>query len=64
MFGALTVSRWIADEMARSIKKFVQTTRGSPTIGIQAEPTPSPAADPPDDLHKALDRIHRYAGTH
>ena len=63
MFAALAVSRWIEDQTAWPVTKFVRTARRYRTIEIQACARTITAADPlPDDLHEVLDRIHRHAG--
>ena len=65
MFAALAVSRWIEHQTGWSIRKFVKTARRYRTIQIQAGDHVINAADPlPQDLHQALDRIHRDPGAH
>src|SRR5215831_11671318 len=65
VFAALAVSRWIENQTGWSIRKFVRTTRRYRTIEIQAGPHVVTAAHPiPDDLHLALDHIHRRSGAH
>jgi hypothetical protein len=60
VFAALAVSRWIENTTGWSIKRFVTTARRYRTITIQAGDHSITAADPlPDDLHAALDAIHR-----
>lgn len=45
--------------------KFVRTARRYRTIEIQAGAHTVTAADPlPDDLHRALEQIHRPSGAH
>jgi transposase len=62
VFAALAVSRWIERQTGWSIRKFVRTARRYRTVDIQAGPRIITAADPlPDDLRKALDRIHGRA---
>jgi hypothetical protein len=64
VFAALAVSRFIEDRTGWSIRKFVRTTRRYRTIQIQAGAHTITAADPlPDDLRRALDRIHSKSGT-
>jgi len=65
VFAALAVSRWIEHQTGWSIRKFVKTARRYRTIQIQAGDHVINAADPlPQDLHQALDRIHRDPGAH
>lgn len=65
VFAALAVSRWIENQTGWSIRKFVKTARRYRTIEIQAGDHVITAADPlPDDLHQALDRIHRQPDAH
>jgi hypothetical protein len=65
VFAALAVSRWIEHQTGWSIRKFVKTARRYRTIQIQAGDHVITAADPlPDDLHQALDRIHRQPDAH
>jgi hypothetical protein len=65
VFAALAVSRWIEQTTDWSIRKFVRTARRYRTIQIQAGAHTVTAADPlPDDLRRALDRIHRNQGAH
>jgi Transposase DDE domain len=60
VFAALAVSHWIENTTSWSIKRFVTTARRYRTITIQAGDHTITAADPlPDDLHAALDAIHR-----
>lgn len=65
VFAALAVSRWIEDTTGWSIKRFVRTARRYRTVDIQAGAHTLTAADPlPDDLHDALEQIHRSSGAH
>ncbi|MFY1636378.1 IS1634 family transposase [Solwaraspora sp. WMMB335] len=60
VFAALAVSRWIENTTGWSIRRFVTTARRYRTIQIQAGDHTITAADPiPDDLHTALNAIHR-----
>jgi hypothetical protein len=64
VFAALAVSRWIEDRTGWSIRNFVRTSRRYRAIEIQAGPRTITAADPPDDLRGAIDRINGRSGTH
>lgn len=65
VFAALAVSRWIEHETGWSIRKFVRIARRYRVIEIQAGGHTVTAADPlPDDLHAALDAIHRHEHAH
>src|SRR5690349_15686908 len=65
VFAALAVSRWIEAKTGWSIRKFVRTARRYRTIEIQVGDHTITAANPlPDDLHDALDRIHRRSSAH
>ena len=60
VFAALAVRRFVEERTGWSIRRFVHTARRYRTIEIQAGTHTITAADPlPDDLHQALDRIHR-----
>lgn len=59
VFAALAVSHWIEHQTGWSMKKFVRTARRYRTVTIQAGRQTLTAAEPlPDDLAKALARIH------
>jgi hypothetical protein len=65
VFAALAVSRWIEHQTGWSIRRFVKTARRYRTIQIQAGDHFINAADPlTQDLHQALDHIHRDPGAH
>jgi transposase len=65
VFAALAITRWLEDITGWSIKKFIRTARRYRTIHIQAGAHTITAADPlPDDLTKALARLHATSGPH
>ena len=65
VFAALAISRWIENQTAWSIRKFVRTARRYRTVEIQAGGHTITAADPlPSDLSEILDRIHRHTSAH
>ena len=60
MFAVLAVSRWIEDQTAWPVKKFVRAARRYRTIEIQADPHTITAADSLSaDLCQALETITR-----
>jgi hypothetical protein len=65
VLAALAVSRWIETKTGWSIKKFVRTARRYRVVEIQAGKHVVTAADPlPENLHAALDAIHRDQPAH
>jgi hypothetical protein len=63
VFAVLAVSRWIEDQTAWPVKKFVRAARRYRTIEIQLGAHTITTADPlPGDLHEALERLRRHAG--
>jgi transposase len=59
VFAALALSHWIERQTGWSIKKFVRSARRYRTVTIKAgRHTLTAAEPPPDDLTKALAKIH------